>query len=721
LLVISAIQVALLFLSISIFVAVPAFPYQNLLLNGDLSAGSAETPEHWTRPPIVPPDSFIWSHRKGEPAMLEISTVNAPLRHPSYWSQTVNLTQPGWYYLRADVKTENPGTRAAIKVRGAHATAVATQSNEQWTPMEVYFKVGGSEAVQIGCGVRATPDGRAFFRNLILNSISGLPPQGSRQLNIVAEPADLVAPNLDQFVHKEGRGHAGDITALDKIMEVARMPQSERLALLGVQVAKPPSDESLWSDVLKFRVVAPVVFMLAALTYLDWRYRTDASGDAARSRFFQDREVTKSAAAAAFLCLTLLGMWLVTRVEYLPAHGFYVVEPRAVAGDEPHYLVMINSLLLKHDLQLQSVYDDVGRGGPEAGVMLRGVELDRHTIVVNRRSGHRAMGSVKDGRWSRNPATEFAPSPDVYETPAHPAGFPILMAIAIAPMQPRANEVEHDVGFILMLMAWLAVVATYFVGRQVGMGRGWATLAASILFAASPWLAYSRAYFAESTIGLALIGGLWALMSDLPILAALAAAAGAIMKPAFALVGAGFLVCELLEKRWKDAIKIASVLGVPALAIFVYRFWLDRGFGMLSLEPSLQFNQLVDTLVNPVEGLLRYAPWTIFGFVACARAFLLLPKDSRLARTMVLPLFLYLIVLGSIGFGAGYCYGPRYWVAFLPWLALATVEAMREADRYQRALCAVLVLFAAAMAIPGALRYPQLFDKPALDVWRGFY
>jgi hypothetical protein len=131
--------------------------------------------------------------------------------------------------------------------------------------------------------------------------------------------------------------------------------------------------------------------------------------------------------------------------------------------------------------------------------------------------------------------------------------------------------------------------------------------------------------------------------------------------------------------------------------------------------------QLVDTLVDPAEGLLLYAPWTIFGFLACARAFPSLSEDSRLARTMALPLFLFLIVLGSIGFGAGWCYGPRYWVAFLPWLALGTVEAMRRAGRYQRALCAVLVLFGVAIAIPGALRYPQLFHKPVLDAWRGLH
>ncbi len=686
---IRALHVALLFLSLSLFVALPSFAAeQNLLLNGDLSLGSAEMPDHWTITPGAPPGSFRWSHIQGASATLEIANINQQFGD-IYWRQTVKLVQPGWYYLRADVKTENPSTGAAIRIWGSHPRAVRIQSNQNWAPIEVYFKVSEpSEVVQIGCGVRAIPAGRAFFRNLTLRRISGAPPLDSRQLEIT--------PASD-------------------------LPDSERAALGGVELAKPPPDESLSSHVLNFNVVASVLFVWAALTCLDWRYRIVASGRDARRRFFQDREVRKSAVVAVFLCLMLLGMWLVTHVEYLSGHGFYAVEPRAVGGDEPHYLVMINSLLLKRDLHLQTLYDDVAQGGPEAGVMFRGVELGRHTMVVNRITGHRAMGIMKDGVWQRNPEPEFAPSPDVYEIPAHPAGFPILMALAVAPMQPRAREVEPDVGFILMLIAWLGVVATYFVGRQVGMGRGWAMLAASMLFAASPWLAYSRAYFAESTIGLALILGLWALMSDVPILAALAVAAGAIVKPAFSLVGAGFLVEEIRERRWKNAIKITVVLGIPALAILANNFWLHRRFLVLSVEPSFQLRRLVDTLFDPVEGLLLYAPWTIFGFLACARASLSVSEDSRLARTMALPLFFYLVVVSSIGFGAGWCYGPRYWVAFLPWLSLGTVEAIRRSGRYQRAICAVFVFYGVALAIPGALRYPQLFYRPVLDAWRGFY
>ena len=223
------------------------------------------------------------------------------------------------------------------------------------------------------------------------------------------------------------------------------------------------------------------------------------------ARFFQDRELRKSAAVAAFLCLTLLGTWLVTRLEYLPGHGFFLITPHAVGGDEPHYLIMINSLLVKHDLQLKTAYDDVERGGPEAGVMSRGIELDRHTIIVNRSTGHRAM----DMPWYEA-SPEFAgSSSDIYEVPVHPAGFPLLDgAGGSADGTPSARsgirrrihpDADRDGS-----ASWPPTLS----GARSGWAADGRCFAASILFAASPWLAYSRAYFAETTIGMALILGL---------------------------------------------------------------------------------------------------------------------------------------------------------------------------------------------------------------------
>jgi hypothetical protein len=82
---------------------------------------------------------------------------------------------------------------------------------------------------------------------------------------------------------------------------------------------------------------------------------------------------------------------------------------------------------------------------------------------------------------------------------------------------------------------------------------------------------------------------------------------------------------------------------------------------------------------------------------------------------------LYLVLMSSTGFGPGYCFGPRYWIAFMPWMAVGAVYAMRNRGWIVRAVFAMLVVVGVAIAIPSALRYPQLFDKPMPMAWRGFY
>ncbi len=418
-------------------VATSGFGAENLLLNGDLSAGAGETPPHWTRTPFAPANSFAWSHPKGEPPSFEVAIVRGYFRHSPYWRQQLTLPEPGWYLLRTEVKTDTREAFAVLKFEGRLATVETAQSADRWTPLEVYLNAT-SGPLQIGCGVRAMPSGRAFFRDLSFSRISGTPPPGSRQLDITH--AIVVSP-------------------------------AEKKALREVELVQSRPDESLWASLLNLRVIALILFLLASLTWLDARYNPGQAGRRAPRDFLYDPTLRSSAIVATLLCLTLLGTWLVTRIEYLPGHGLYVEAPHAVGGDEPHYLVMINSLLFQHDLHLQTVYDDVEQGGPEAGVLAHLNELDRHTIVVNRLTGNRAMAEVRNGEWFRNPAAEFAPSTDVYEVPVHPTGFPILMALAIAPLRPTAGEVEADVGWVLMLIAWLGIVATYFVGRQVEMNR----------------------------------------------------------------------------------------------------------------------------------------------------------------------------------------------------------------------------------------------------------
>src|SRR5579871_3851692 len=76
----------------------------NLLLNPNLDAGTS-MPDHW-RPSLRGQcESFQWFHSKGAPGELRIEAATGDR---AAWTQRVNL-YPGWYYLSAELKTEDAG------------------------------------------------------------------------------------------------------------------------------------------------------------------------------------------------------------------------------------------------------------------------------------------------------------------------------------------------------------------------------------------------------------------------------------------------------------------------------------------------------------------------------------------------------------------------------------------------------------------------------------
>lgn len=428
------------------------------------------------------------------------------------------------------------------------------------------------------------------------------------------------------------------------------------------------------------------------------------------------RDRLQRAAVSLFFLVLLFLMFAVTRVELVPGPKLRIGFMSPIGGDQIHYSIALEAILFDHTLELQDAY---ARG-----------HFDHHSIVVNKRTGHHASWFVVLPNLSLARRSyfekEFAASPDVYEVSAHPIAFPALLAAVLAPFHPYQGDVDRDASLVMVLISWLTVVIVYFVARRIGMGRGFALLAASVLALASPWLGYTRSLFAEPVIGLSLALAIWAFESGCPILCAFAAAAAAIFKPPFALVGVGFIVERIWARKFNDAAVMAVVLGALGAGLVAFNFWLARTpiiTGNLGLQPSFSIGPLYRTFLGSAHGLFRFAPWTIYAFVALGLGLLPGSQNSPLRR-MVTPMVLFTGLLALDSLGPLYCYGPRYWLPMLPWLAIASVEGLRSKWRSGtlgyglRTSYASVVLLSSAIAIPGALRFPELSDQPALAPWQ---
>jgi hypothetical protein len=654
---------------------------ENLLLNPELNDGGS-MPDHWHPSRRIGCDSFQWLHAKGSPAELRIGDTSGS---DAAWAQGITVS-PGWYHLSAELRTEeaNPFSGAYLAVKQGQGSASALWRGNDWQRDGFYVHVWRADPLVVQCGLSAINLRTvAFCRDFSLTKISSAPPAGARvfELEKPAPPSGINSTSAALVLL------LGVLGFIYNWFADSAAPWD---------TADNPSEKE------------------AARLHGTYRY---LEGFVIEARHHPWR----SAGMVASFGLLLVGILAVTRLELVPGAGLSIVTPEAMQSDEPHYLLYINSLLFDHDFELQDDYERVAMGGVDAGARFPGHHLDHHTLIVNRQTGHYAFASVDSPNSVVPCDPEFTASNDVYEVSAHPAGLPILMALLLTPFHPALADVEGEAATILALISWLGALVTYLAGRSSGMGRARAMLASVILVGASSWLAYSRSFFPESTVGLALILALWAMISGRPILAGLATGVAAFLKPQFAVVGFGFIINEIRAGRWRNAVKLGAILAVCGLPIMMLNYWL-AGTPLISGNASWlrasSFQSLYETFLEPAHGLLYFVPWVVIAFIAIVRAFRSDAPDASLLRQMAIPLVLYLVLVSCSGTGPGLCYGPRYWISFLPWFALAVMQSANRARRPALVVCGLLVVLGALVAIPGALRYPQVFSREPWVAWQ---
>jgi hypothetical protein len=655
----------------------PARVEQNLLLNPDFKAGNS-MPENWC---VYPPDrceSFEWLHPKQEPGELRVAHA---VGDSTGWVQFLELT-PGWYYLSADLKTAGMA-RAFLAISAGNARALSEWATTNWQREGFYLRVKISGDVQVRCGLIAVDNSAgASFRDASLIKISGNPPAGTHQVVLDSPPLRSRSARIDHWI---------------------RICIAALLAIL--------SGVFLW-----FRDGTPLLKTTKSLAQLE----VPTSRSSPQETSIVSNPVPSDAWRTIVVGLTfgllLLITLALTRISWSPSAGLSVVSPEAANSDEPHYILSINSLLFEHELEVQDEYERVALGGPQAGVLFAHRYLDHHSILVDGRTGRHAFASIVAPN-SVAPCDPAFGSPDVYEVPSHPVAFPAMMTLILAPFHPELGDVEGDASVILGIISWLTALVTFLAGRSLGMKLGRAMLAALLLIVASPWLPYARSFFPSSTIGLALILALWAFIEERVVLTGLAASFAAVLSPPFAVVGVGFMLEEIRAGHRRNALTLLIVLGSCAAALVAFNYWLAMtplisGNGGLS---AFSIDNLYETFLGSEHGLFFFAPWTILVFLAVGCDFRATRTWSRSIHSIVIPVLLFTILMGC---GApGLSYGPRYWVPFLPWFALVAIELIGRARRPALIACGLLALLSALIAIPGALRYPQLFSEPPWAAW----
>jgi dolichyl-phosphate-mannose-protein mannosyltransferase len=164
-------------------IAPATFAAQELLHNADLAKGAGNQPDDWqTQAWINEPSAvtFSWTHPPdGGPGVAEVEAIKAD---DARWMQSMSLT-PGWYYISAEIRTENIGkdaSGATISVMEDGIMSPEVKGTSDWTKVGLYMRVGkkGADvdvALRIG-GFGSLNTGRAFYRNASVMAVAAPPP-----------------------------------------------------------------------------------------------------------------------------------------------------------------------------------------------------------------------------------------------------------------------------------------------------------------------------------------------------------------------------------------------------------------------------------------------------------------------------------------------------------------------------------------------------------------
>ena len=403
--------------------------------------------------------------------------------------------------------------------------------------------------------------------------------------------------------------------------------------------------------------------------------------------------------------------------------------PRITSGDEPHYLVMINSLLNDGDLDLDNDYLSARRGGFELGPGRAGAPLDRHVEYYS--------ADGKPYGWSevfQYPRSEHARPGEVPPIPElkpgarrdfigraqysqHPPGLAVLLAPALYPVR-GTRWVEHLAVLLSALATFALALGVRELFRLVSRDSGIVNAATLVTVLGSPLWHYGRTLYTEPWLALfAVLALALVLRRNAYFLAGCSIALGMQMKPPFALVALPLLIDRALARDLRRAFLFSlPIAGSVALVLVENQHFF--GSPLRSAQPWVNGNLLsgmAGLLLSWNHGLIPFAPAVVVALFGWRDLF----RSHQRAAWLFAGTFASYYLLMSLWpiWRGGYCYGPRLIVPIIPFafLGLARVfESLPERSARFRRGVAMTCGLSLGISAAGALIHLAFWNNHPL-------
>jgi hypothetical protein len=400
--------------------------------------------------------------------------------------------------------------------------------------------------------------------------------------------------------------------------------------------------------------------------------------------------------------------------------GGHITRPMAWAGDQPHYLVQLNSLLLDGDFQLENNYTRTHRGELDGGRFWRGGPLDHH-VVWWRGSEMFVWCDFYEcafDRWDHDadghpvPRLRADAPVEVLKSPGrsfHPVGLVLLVSPFVWPLR-HTSLVEQAAIALSALLTLAALLFFWGIISPWSSSRGWVWLTVAAAFLGTPIWHYSQTFYAEPYLLFCAMGAYYyALRRQNGWAAGLFLAAGLLMKPPFLLLAVPLGLMWLWDRQWRPLLLMAATSSIGLVALFtIHTVMFGSPFSAPQVfETQNIFRGVWLVLTNWQHGLLPFAPIAAFAIVGW---YFLLRQRHRDAGVFLLGGALYfgLMSLWKYWHG-GWSFGPRLILPAIPFI-MAGLLPVASAPRWVRGLAIVVLVASVGANFLGATIWCDAMD-----------
>ena len=414
----------------------------------------------------------------------------------------------------------------------------------------------------------------------------------------------------------------------------------------------------------------------------------------------------------------------------LPISTF--VRPMVHSGDEPHYLVLINSVVNDGDIDVANNYADVHRGGEQAGRKFAGWALDHHvnwywqSHLIHWWQAY----ETQYARWKSD--SEGHPVPTLqadsihrpvnkHEYSQHPPGLAWVLAPFVWPFR-KTSLLEPVVLLCSGLVTIAGLWAFYQLLRPSGISTRAAVLITAVVFLGTPVWHYARTLYVEPYLMACALGGYAAcLRFNRFAIAGLLLGIGTLLKIPFAVIAAPLIVTTVFEKRWREVISLAAPIAIAVALQLVcnqraygnwWKFpqkweWGYPLFGLGGLAFSWQ------------HGLLLFAPIVLVSLaIAVPKWFQQRRREAVLIGTAAI---LYILVMSCWAqWWGGTCYSARLIMPVVPFLLLPMgsliASSTWKTDWRIRALTWTVAVVSVGFGVIGAFSCEHVWGKHPLQI-----